>query len=210
MVVTKYEHACLDITSSGTRIVIDPGEFSSSFGDTDNIHGLVITHAHSDHFSPKLCQQIINHNPDIQIFTTKDVAEKLKLPATIVQPDASAKIGDLELKFYGQKHAVIDPQTPVIDNFGVLVNNNVYYPGDSFTKCPEEFMALAVPASAPWLKVSDVEPLVSGSQCQTVFPTHNALLSDIGHQITNSWLQKFTERSSKQFIALESGQSITL
>lgn len=78
--------------------------------------------------------------------------------------ELSIELGDFNLKFYGKDHAEIDPKTPVAQNIGVLVNNQLYYPGDSFTPCPEKFKILAIPASAPWLRVGQTIPTLSKNQ----------------------------------------------
>ncbi len=208
MRITKYEHACLDIQHNDTRIVIDPGVFTKSLTNLGNIDAVIITHIHGDHFDPSIINKIIAKNPDLKIWTTNEVAKELGDKATVVRLQNVEKIGSISLEFFGEDHAEIDPKTPLIQNIGVLVNNTLYYPGDSFTECPIPFEVLAVPASAPWLRVGQTIPLIENSQCKRVFPTHNALLSDIGHSTTNSWLQKFAERDNKEFKYLKPGDSI--
>lgn len=208
MRITKYEHACLDIQHNDTRIVIDPGVFTKSLTNSGNIDAVIITHIHGDHFDPSIINQIIEENPGLKIWTTNEVAKELGDKATLARPQNAEKIGEISLEFFGENHAEIDPKTPIVQNIGVLVNNTLYYPGDSFTECPKPFEILAVPASAPWLRVGQTIPLIENSQCKQIFPTHNALLSDIGHSTTNSWLRKFSERDNKEFKYLKPGDSI--
>ncbi len=211
MKLTKYEHACLDITIDDTRIVVDPGIFSTSFTNYSQISVVVITHIHPDHYSPDVLRAIIKVNPSIQVFVTKEISDDFKDGHLVVpEIDKEYKLGDLILEFFGREHAVIDPEASVNQNIGVLINNQLYYPGDSFTECNKEFDVLAVPASAPWMKVSNVIPLLKNSKCSIVFPTHNALLSDIGTTITNNNLQKFTERYHKEFRYLSPMDSIEI
>lgn len=208
MKVTKYEHACLDIHEGNNRLIICPGEFTTLLTDFNNVSAVVITHIHGDHFSPQMIQRIIQANPDVKIFGTKEVVQKINSNAEVAMLGKQYTVSNFTLEFFGQKHAEIDPQTPVVENIGVLVNNKLYYPGDSFTECPKPFEALAIPASAPWLRVGQTIPLIENSQCKLVFPTHNALLSEIGHTTTNNWLQRFTERADKKFTFLKPGESI--
>lgn len=211
MEITKYEHACLDIRVGEQRLVVDPGEFTTSLTNFSNIDAVVITHVHGDHFDKEKLLKIIELNPSIKIYSTGEVSEQAsEIKVNIVINGDSIELGDFNLKFYGKDHAEIDPKTPVAQNIGVLVNNQLYYPGDSFTPCPEKFKILAIPASAPWLRVGQTIPLIEESDCETVFPTHNALLSDIGSTITNDWLVKFSERSGKQFKYLKIGESIEI
>ena len=210
MQVTKYEHACLDITEGSSRLIICPGVFTTSLIDFTNITAVVITHVHGDHLDPSKIDKIIDNNPDLNIYTTKEASKEIKTNAKIVKNGQEVEVGDFKLSFYGEMHAEIDPQTPLVENVGVLVNNKLYYPGDSFTECPKPFKILAIPASAPWLRVGQAIPLIENSECKQVFPTHNALLSDIGHATTNNWLQKFSERSDKSFTYLKPGDSIEI
>lgn len=208
MKITKLEHACLEITEGQARVIIDPGVFSESLTNFSNIKAVVITHLHPDHFDPDLVQSIISANPNVQVFTTEETAAKIASNTKVVKAGQKFTVNNFSLEFYGQDHAEIDPKTAVVQNVGVLINDKIYYPGDSFTQCPKPFKILAAPASAPWLRVGKVMPLIENSNCNQVFPTHNALLSDIGHNITNDWLQQFAERSGKEFQYLKPGDSI--
>lgn len=208
MKITKYEHACLDITEGASRLVVCPGIFTKLLKDFHNITAVVITHVHADHLDIEKIQEIITHNPNVSIFTTEEASKEIGSNTQISRPGHPITVGDFTLEFFGENHAEIDPETPVNQNNGVLVNNKLYYPGDSFTECPKPFNILAVPASAPWLRVAQTIPLIQNSSCQKVFPTHNALLSDAGHQVTNNWLQTFAQRAGKEFIFLQPGESI--
>lgn len=208
MKITKYEHACLDIADGDNRLIIDPGIFTSSLKNIAGVTAVVITHIHSDHFDPEKLKAIVEANPEVKIFTTEEVSKEFDDHVEVAQPGKPYTFGGYSLEFFGQKHAEIDPQTPVAQNIGVLVNNSLYYPGDSYTVCSKPFDVLAVPASAPWYRVGESLPLFENSQCKTVFPTHNALLSEAGHKTTNIWLEKFAERNSKQFVVLETAQSL--
>ncbi len=210
MRITKYEHACLDIQQDNTRIIIDPGVFTKSLTNLDYIDAVVITHIHGDHFDQSLINKIIAKNPDLKIWTTNEVAKELGDKATVARPQNIEKIGEVSLEFFGENHAEIDPETPVAQNLGVLIDNKLYYPGDSFTECPKPFEVLAVPASAPWLRIGQTIPLIKNSQCKQVFPTHNALLSEAGHSVTNIWLEKFAERYNKVFNNLQPGDTLEI
>lgn len=210
MKITKYEHACLDISEGSSRLIICPGEFTTSLTIFKNIDAVVITHIHGDHFSKEKINEIIKNNSNVKIFSTEEVVNELPANSEIAKPGKEYTVGNFTLEFFGELHAEIDPQTPVAQNVGVLVNNSLYYPGDSFTECPKSFDALAVPASAPWLRVGQAIPLIENSSCRNVFPTHNALLSEIGHKTTNNWLQKFAERSGKTFTYLKPGDSFEI
>ncbi|MGO7984029.1 hypothetical protein ACC691_40010, partial [Rhizobium johnstonii] len=64
-------------------------------------------------------------------------------------------VGAFTLRFFGGRHAVIHSSIPIVDNVGVLVNDTLYYAGDSFT-IPDgvDVQVLAAPAGAPWMKLA--------------------------------------------------------
>src|SRR5690606_15857981 len=99
MKITKYEHACLLIEEQGTRVIIDPGNFSPSISnDCDNIAAVVVTHVHADHFDPEKLQAILAKNPACQIFTTQEVANEFGQKATAVQAGQTVKLENIKLE----------------------------------------------------------------------------------------------------------------
>lgn len=76
MEITKYEHACLDIRVGEQRLVVDPGEFTTSLTNFSNIDAVVITHVHGDHFDKEKLLKIIELNPSIKIYSTGEVSEQ--------------------------------------------------------------------------------------------------------------------------------------
>ena len=73
-----------------------------------------------------------------------------------VAPGDEVEVGPFRLRFFGGRHAQIHSSIPVIDNVGVLVNESLYYGGDSFA-VPEGVAVdvLAAPAGAPWMKIAE-------------------------------------------------------
>ena len=205
--ITKYEHSCLVVEVDSQVLVIDPGIFSDSFKPTDNIDAVIITHEHSDHFDPEKIAGIKSLNPSAQIFTTAKVASQI--PSAKV-PDVNEKItvGNFTLQFFGHDHAPIVDDIIPCDNIGVIVNETLVYPGDSFELSPVRAPILAAPASAPWLKINETMKYIAAAKPVKVFPTHNALLSQIGQDITYNWLRKECEETGTKFIDLQPGAEL--
>jgi L-ascorbate metabolism protein UlaG (beta-lactamase superfamily) len=209
MKITKYGHACLILEEQGQRLIIDPGEFTPDLGDYNNTVGVVITHVHADHFDPNNISKILATNPDIQIWSTAQVAEQLNTPTvTAVSGGSTASIGPFHLRFFGGQHATIHPDYPADQNVGVAVGN-FYYPGDSFSMPKDTSVkTLAVPASAPWLKIAEAMDFIRNVKPTQCFPTHDALLSDVGHATVNNWLGRMCETEGVGFTYLQPGQSL--
>jgi len=212
MKVTKYEHACLVVEDGGKRLVIDPGSFVKSLPKSlDKVSAIVITHVHQDHFDLAQIENILEHNPEAKIFCTEEVAKELDgKHAKAVTGGDSAEAGPFKLRFFGSQHAVIHDSWPTNQNVGVLVNDSFYYPGDSFTKPGVKVALLALPVSAPWLKLAEVMDYVNAIKPTTAFPTHNALLSDIGQGMMEQMLGGVAQGNGGTLKPLKTGESIEI
>ncbi|MDQ1549581.1 MAG: hypothetical protein QOD27_1239 [Microbacteriaceae bacterium] len=212
MRVNKLEHACLIIEDAGKTLIVDPGAFTTPVVGTNNVVGIVVTHEHGDHWTDDQLKRIIERNPDAQIFGPAGFAAAATgFDVTVVNGGDTQTVGPFTLRFFGEKHAVIHSSIPVIDNVGVMVNDTLYYPGDSFT-IPEGVAVdtLAVPVGAPWLKISEVIDYVEAVKPRRSFPTHEMVLSVAGKQISNERVRVATENGGGEFFPLEPGQSIDL
>jgi L-ascorbate metabolism protein UlaG (beta-lactamase superfamily) len=209
MHITKYEHACLVVEEQGQKLVIDPGQFTTSFQDFSNIVAVVVTHVHGDHLNAETLQKIVAANPAVQIFTTTEVVAQIpNLPTTAVTSGATATVAPFNLEFFGAQHAEIHVAIPRIQNVGVIVNDTLYYPGDSFTAPNRPVRLLAMPTSAPWLKASEIIDFLRIVKPTQAFATHNALLSDIGHNMMNGFVKRTCAEHDGTFTYLKPGDTI--
>jgi L-ascorbate metabolism protein UlaG (beta-lactamase superfamily) len=212
MKLTKHEHANLVLDKGNETLVIDPGAFTTPLTDLRNVVGIVITHEHPDHWTPEQLRRIVDTNPDVRIFGPAGVvAAASDFAVELVAAGDTVEVGAFTLRFFGEKHAVIHSSIPVIDNVGVLVNDTLYYAGDSFT-IPEGVAVdtLAAPAGAPWMKVSDVMDYVLAVAPKHVFPTHEMVLSRAGKDMSNARLTWAVEQGGGDFHALEPGDTLDL
>ena len=212
MQVKKYEHSELVIELAGEHLIIDPGSFSMPLGDIGDVVAVVITHEHPDHWTPEQLNRIIAMNPGVPIFGPAGVAAAAgDIAVTVVAAGDTVEAGPFTLRFFGENHAVIHSSIPVIDNVGVLVNDEVFYPGDAFT-IPDgiEVQTLAVPAGAPWLKIGEVMDYVLAVKPRRSFPTHEMTLSKAGKTMTGERIKWATEQGGGEYFALEPGDSLDI
>ena len=216
MKLTKLEHAALILELSGKKLYIDPGSFTIALTGTANAVAVVITHEHADHWTPEQLGRIVEMNSDLRIFAPAGVeraiaAVNADLDVTTVQAGDTVLVAPFTLRFFGATHAVIHESIPVIDNVGVLVNDELYYAGDAFT-IPEgvEVGTLAVPAAAPWMKLSEAMDYVLAVKPKRSFTTHEMLLSRAGKELSNARIQGVTEQGGGEFFPLEPGDSLDL
>lgn len=212
MRVTKFEHATLTVRESGKTIVLDPGSFTSPLDDLGDVVAIVLTHEHPDHWTPDHLDRILKMHPDTPIYAPEGVAQAAAgYEVTVVSPGDTVTVGPFSLRFFGGRHAVIHESIPTIDNVGVLVNDQLYYPGDSYA-VPHgaDITLLAAPIGAPWLKVGDAMDFVLAVKPRQAFGTHDMTLSVAGRTMHRARLTWATEQNGGEFLELEPGDSVDL
>lgn len=212
MRLTKFEHAGLLLEQDGQKLFVDPGSFTSPLTDTANAVAVVITHEHPDHWTPEQLNRVLDLSPDVTIFGPEGVAAAASgFDITVVHTGDTVEAGPFTLRFFGGRHAVIHESIPVVDNVGVLVNDVLYYAGDSFSP-PEgvEVDVLAAPAGAPWMKVAETMDYVLAVKPKRAFPIHEMVLSRAGKDMSNGRLAWATEQNGGTFYPLEPGDSLDL
>ena len=209
MRLTKLEHAALVVEDSGDKLYVDPGKFTTPITESSGTVAVVITHQHDDHWTPEQLTRIREANPDVRIFGPAGVAAAAAdFPVETVQSGDVVEVGPFRLRFFGGRHAVIHPSIPVIDNLGVLVNDALYYAGDSFTVPGVPVEVLAAPAGAPWMKISEAMDYVVEVAPRRAFPTHEMVLSRAGKALSNARLAWATEQGGGEYVTLEPGDTL--
>ena len=211
MNVTKYEHACLVLDHENERLVIDPGGFTALLPALQNVTAVVITHQHPDHWTAEQLARIRENNPDVPIFGPAGVAAAASdWNITTVVDGAIETVGAWTLEFFGGTHAVIHKSIPVIDNLGVLVNGEFWYGGDSFTVPPKLVSSAAIPAGAPWLKISEVMDYVAELAPKRAIQTHDAVLSDKGLGLSVARITDVMAGYGGELTVLQPGETLAL
>jgi len=212
MRVTKQEHACLILESAGKTLVIDPGVFTTALIGLNDVVAVVITHEHGDHWTADQLNHILDRNPGVKFYGPEGVAIAASdFDITVVRDGDVVAADPFALRFFGEKHAVIHSSIPIVDNVGVLVNDALYYPGDSFT-VPEgvEVDTLAAPVGAPWLKIGDAIDFVLAVRPRRAFATHEMVLSTAGKGMGGERLKWAVEQGGGEYVALEPEDSLDL
>lgn len=212
MRVTKFHHAALTVHESGKTLVIDPGSFTDPLVDLGEVVAIVLTHEHPDHWTPEHLDRLLEKAPGVPIFAPEGGAKAAAgYPITVVRPGETVSVEPFTLRFFGGTHAVIHETLPVVDNVGVLVNDELYYPGDSY-EVPEgvEVALLAAPLGAPWLKIGDAMDFVLAVAPRQAFGTHDMTLSVIGRNMHRARLRWATEKNGGEFLDLDPGDSVDL
>jgi L-ascorbate metabolism protein UlaG (beta-lactamase superfamily) len=207
--ITKYEHATLQVGLGDDTLVIDPGVFLSH-PDFTGVVAVVITHEHNDHWTAEQVRRILEKNPDAKVYGPQGVVDAAAddVPIEAVAAGDVVEAGAFKLEFFGGKHAVIHESIPVIDNVGVLVNDELYYAGDSYTAPGVEVGTLAAPIGAPWLKIGEAMDYVLAVKPKRAFYVHDMTLSVAGKQMAAARLSWATEQGGGTFTELQPGETL--
>lgn len=190
MNLTKYEHACFTVEKDDQVIVVDPGNFTTDFIAPSDVIAVVITHEHGDHFDLELISAIIDKNPEAVIIGDASITNQIEAFETMpVTAGDTLEMGSFHLEFFGGQHATIHPNMPTPPNLGIMIDELLYYPGDSFF-IPEDHSVdtLALPVAAPWLKISEAMDFLSAIHPRIAFPTHDAIASSTGKDLIDRML----------------------
>lgn len=185
MQLKKYTHACFTVTTNNHTLVVDPGIWTDNFIIPDDTVGIVITHQHPDHYSPELVASILQQSPNATLFTTDDTTIINAADVQIVNPGETRHIGPFLLEFFGGEHAVIDTHIPVIHNLGVYINQQIYYPGDSFALPNRPINTLVLPVAAPWMKIAESLTFLRAIAPRLALPTHDSILNGTGKALVD-------------------------
>ncbi|MBP2391827.1 MBL fold metallo-hydrolase [Aeromicrobium fastidiosum] len=189
MDITRFGHAAVLVEVAGTRILIDPGTFST--GEVFELTGLdaiVVTHQHPDHLDQDRAPALLGHNPDALLLCDPETAALVSFGSWAENADGlDTPVGPVTLRGVGAQHAVILPSIPRIGNVGVIVSApgepTLFHPGDTYEYAPDGVDVLAVPLSAPWAKSSETVDFVQRVSPTTIFPIHDCTISDVAYGI---------------------------
>jgi L-ascorbate metabolism protein UlaG (beta-lactamase superfamily) len=177
--IQKFAHSCLLVEEGGTRLLLDPGSFSSGFEGLTGLTGVLVTHIHGDHLDVDRLHTLLEANPDARVVSDEASAEPLAergVTSQVVHEGDSFDLG-VPIRAYGRRHAVVHPDLTVVPNVGYLVANRLFHPGDAFTVPDEPVEVLGVPAGAPWMRLADAIDYLRAVRPRRAVPIHECVLA---------------------------------
>ena len=186
MELTKQAHACVTLGKGSSRLLIDPGTFTPNAAEliaqTSNV---LITHEHFDHFDEAALAAALDARPDLTVYGPRSVVDRWRArPGQIVAVANGDRFaaGGFEVNVFGDVHARIHHDIPLVANVGYLVDATLYHPGDAYHVPPVSIDTLLLPTSGPWTKVGESVDYVRAVNPRQLVQIHEVMLSGIGQQ----------------------------
>jgi L-ascorbate metabolism protein UlaG (beta-lactamase superfamily) len=208
MQLTKLGHACVRLRKDDRTLVIDPGGLTPEDDAITGAEAVLITHEHFDHLEAARLRKALAEDPRLTVYTCRAVAEILGTSdriRTVGEGDALT-IAGFEVSVVGQKHEVVHPDVPPVDNVGFLIDEEVFHPGDAFTVVPAP--TLLVPGQAPWMKAPEMIQYLRAVAPQRAYAVHDGLLNEFGLTLLEGQLSGEGRLQNADFRRLKPGESV--
>ena len=208
MRLTKLGHSCLLVEEGGARLLLDPGTLSGGFEELEGLSAVLFTHQHADHLDQARLRGLLDRNPRARVISDQGSAEPLGKAGVEVEAVADGQeldVGGVGIRVAGRDHAVIHPDIPVVPNVGYLIGGRLFHPGDAFTEPGQPVEVLAVPAAAPWLKLSEPIDYLRAVRPKVAVPVHDQVLSDAGRSIHYRQLEQLGGKGGTALRNLDDG-----
>jgi L-ascorbate metabolism protein UlaG (beta-lactamase superfamily) len=156
---------------------------------------------------------LLDRNPGMRVVSDEGSVDALGgtgADVQVVHAGDELEVGGVGVAVLGRDHVVIHPDIPVVPNVGYLVGGRLFHPGDAFTLPGRPVEVLAVPAAAPWLKVSEAIDYLRAVRPRVAVPVHDRVLSPVGTSLHYRQLEQLGARDGTTLLVLDDGQPLTL
>ena len=212
MRLTKLGHSCVRLEKDGAVLVIDPGIWSGP-GVLDGAGAVLVTHEHADHLDPGAVQAALTGSNELELWANASVAGQFADFAgrvhQVAHGDTFTAAG-FDVHVYGEKHALIHRDIPIVANTGFAVDGKVFHPGDALTEPEDRIPTLLVPVNAPWLKAGEMIDYARAVSPERGFAIHDALMNENGLGLIGSLLPLAQAPGGGPVTRLEPGTGVDL
>jgi L-ascorbate metabolism protein UlaG (beta-lactamase superfamily) len=208
--IAKFGHSCLLVeAASGTRILIDPGSYSSIPDDviTAKIDVVLITHKHEDHLAVDLIRRITAAHPGVPIYGSSDAVEALTAAGItgIDHAHTDFQIGEVTVEVKEAGHEAILGIAPT--NTAYRIAGELVVTGDSGSNAMDPWIGsrvLALPIIAPWTTEVTQAALMEHMKPEVAFAVHDGFLIDSYRTRAGGRFEKLAAEHGIAFVALSS------
>ncbi|MFC8043484.1 MBL fold metallo-hydrolase [Nocardia sp. NPDC057353] len=182
MRIAHFGHSCLLVELHGTKVLFDPGTFAHGFEGITGLDAIAVTHQHPDHIDGDRIGALLDANPSARLLSDPQTAELRPEPWEAVHAGQVLTVGGVTVTGGGGRHAVIHPELPVIDNTVYQLGTptepaQLVHPGDSLWVPPSPVGVLAIPAAAPWMRISEAVDYLRAVRPRVAVPIHYGIVA---------------------------------
>lgn len=210
--LTKLGHACVRLQKNDASLVIDPGVWSGPDAAT-GATAILITHEHADHLDVGAVLGALAADAGLQVWTNASVAGQLAAVAGrvhVVSHGDTFSAAGFDIHVYGEKHALIHRDIPVVRNTGFAVDGEIFHPGDALTVPEDRIETLLLPANAPWLNAGQMIDYAREVAPRRAYAIHDGLLNANGLGLMQNLMQAAAAPSGAEYVRLEPGTSVDI
>jgi hypothetical protein len=115
-----------------------------------------------------------------------------------------------DIHVYGEKHALIHRDIPIVPNTGFAVDGEIFHPGDALTVPEDRIPTLLLPANAPWLKAGEMIDYAREVAPRRAYAIHDGLLNANGLGLMQNLMNAAAAPSGAEYVRLQPGASVEL
>lgn len=172
MKVTRYFQSCLLIETGKARILIDPSdqekERMSDFGKLDAVF---YTHEHSDHFDAGMAQAIVEQGI-APVYANASTAKQIAASKTIIEDGKEYDVSGIKVKAIELPHCLMVDGSQGPQNTGLLINGELFHPGDGKELADLKVDNLALPIIGPDVSPKEAFDFAKQVSAKKAIPIH--------------------------------------